>query len=160
MRGSLSGSQTLEYNGAKAYSINDGDAVSAGNYQPILIAKIKGEYTRRRIKYFQVRTRSTVNMTANMRRTMAVMGGAGALYSALVRNKAANIYTDCVRVCPKDRSLRSFIFPLLCGGLSDKSSVIQIADGVSITNPWIYSGTQTLDLDPSIISKFNAILSN
>ena len=94
-----------------------------------------------------------------MRENLALMGGVGALFAALLNNKTASIYAQCVAACPKGQTLRQFLSPLIRQGLAAKDEYIIIADGVSITNPWVHSGTQTLTIAPAIINKFNAILS-
>lgn len=160
LRGNISGRQDIEYNGADAYSLADGEVVSADDYQPRLVTKVARLGRPNMMRFFQVRTRTSVNMSAAMRSNLALMGGAGALFAALCRDKTAQIYTDCVRVCPRGETLRSFIVPLLRAGLAAKQSSITIADGVVITNPWIYSGTQTLNVPASVISKFAGVLSN
>lgn len=160
VRGNISGRQSIEYAGGTAYdAIATGESVSSGNYQPRIVAAVRRLYDPTRIKYFSVRTRTTVNMSAGMRRSMAILGGAGALYAVLVSDKTAAIYLDCVAACPKGWTLRSFVMPLLMSGLSAKSAQIAIADGINISNPWVYTGTQTLVVDPSIINKFNSVLS-
>lgn len=159
MRGNISGKQSIEYNGGDAYSIPAGQKVPADTYSPRLIAKVLRAPYSTRIKYFQVRTRTTVNMTTKMRFNLALMGGSGALFAALVSDKTTEIYTSCVNACPKGYTLRAFMFPLLRAGLAAKDSTIVIASGVFITNPWVYNGTQTLQLPANIISKFQNELS-
>ena len=94
-----------------------------------------------------------------MRHNLALMGGVGALFAALLSDKTAQIYYDCVEVCPDDKTLRQFVTPKLRAGLSAKTDTITIADGVTITNPWVHTGTQTLTISPDIINKFNTELS-
>lgn len=94
-----------------------------------------------------------------MRHNLALMGGVGALFAALLSDKTAQIYIDCLSACPIDWTLRQFVTPKLRAGLSAKTDTITIADGVTITNPWVHTGTQTLTLSPDIINKFNSELS-
>lgn len=157
LRGSLSGTQLIEYNGARAYSISDNERVTADHYSPRLIAKVKGLHTHRRVKFYQVRTRTTVNMTTTARLSMALLGATGAIYAAIVSDKTAAIYDDCKRVCPKGISLRAFLFPILRAGLAAKTATIIIADGVIVTNPWINTGAQTVNIPANIITKFNIL---
>lgn len=159
LRGNLSGNQDIMYNNSSAYDLGDGERVSADNYEPRLVAKITGKDVYHLVKYFQIRTRTTINMTNAMRTNLALMGGTGAIVGALMRDKTANIYKDCVRACPKKMTLRAFVSPIIRTGLAIKASTFTIADGVTITNPWIYQGTQTLNIDQNIINKFNSILS-
>lgn len=160
LRGNISGRQEIGYDGHGAYDIPAGDVVSAGNYQSRMVAKVLGVGTYAAMPYFQVRTRQTVNMTAAMKRNLALMGGSGAIYAAIVLDKTAPIYIDCKRVCPAKTTLRQFLVPILRDGLSDKLPVISVAENVTITNPWIYSGTQTVNIKPSVLAKFEDELSN
>ena len=160
VRGNISGRQNIEYNGGDAYDIADGDRVTSNNYQPRMIAAVRDLYSPRRIKYFSIRTRTTVNMTARMRRNLAEMGGAGALFASLITHKDAAIYAQCVAACPKGMPLRMFIMPLLRVGLAAKNSNIYIADGVNIVNPWVSSDTPNVPVSTAILDKFNSELSN
>lgn len=159
MRGSLSGRQDLTYEGVSAYDHAEGE-ISPDQYQPRLIAKVlRAPYVTRR-KYFQVRTRSTVNMTATFRRNCALMGGVGAIYSSLVRDKSAQIYKDCERMKPAGKTLRAFLSPILRAGLDAKNAVIVVADGVQIVNPWISSDAPNVPVTAAVLEKFSSELSN
>ena len=162
IRGSLSGSQTPLYtsNEVKGYSVPVGDIEPAVNYKPILVAKILRPYDLNRIKIFQVRTRTSVNMTANQHRNLALMGGVGALVASLLRNKTAAIYGACVAATPKGYTLRGFVSPLIRAGLAAKSASITIADGVTIVNPWISNETPNVPVSQIILDKFADELSN
>lgn len=158
LMGSLTGAQNLTYgeSGGSAYDVADGQRIAAKGYTPNFIAK----YCRKtQARYFQVRTRSTINMTANMRRNLALMGGTGAIIAALLRDKTANIYAACVAACPAKTTLRAFLAPIIRAGLAAKSASITIASGVTITNPWIDQGAQTLNIRQDIIDKFSSVLS-
>ena len=159
LRGNISGRQSLEYDGGGGYDVPDGNKVSASGYEPRMVAMVAHIASPARLRYFQVRTKTSVHMTPAVRHNMAVMGGSGAIYAAVVRDKSAQIYTDCVRVCPETETLRSFLFPILRDGLAAKTLVIQIADGVTITNPWTSTGTQTVNIPADILDKFNSELS-
>ena len=156
MRGSLSGRQELEYNNADAYDIPDGNKVSAADYSPIFVAKVTREG---RVKYYQVRTKSSVNMTAAYRLNIALLGGSGALYAALLRQKSSTIYNDCVRVCPKGYTLRAFLMPIMRTALAAKQSAIVVAQGVEIVNPWVSQDTPNVPVPSAIVNKFASVLS-
>lgn len=154
MRGSLSGNQSLKYGGVSAYDIDNGERISADAYQPRVIAKVlRAPYATRK-RYFQIRTRTTVNMTPAMRTAIAVMGGAGAIFAALLRDKEATIYRQCVNACPKHMTLRQFVLPPVMAGLRAKSTQLTIADGIYIFNPWTSSDTPNVTLSDKIITKF------
>ena len=156
MRGSLSGRQDIEYDQTDAYSIPDGEKVTADAYSPIFVAKVTREG---RVKFYQVRTKTSVNMTAAYRLNIALLGGAGALYAALLRQKASAIYNDCVRVCPKNMTLRAFLMPIMREALAGKESSIEIAQGVEIVNPWVSQETPNVPVPSAIVDKFASVLS-
>lgn len=160
MRGKLAGSPELNYDGGKGYDVSIGDVVPAANYQPCLVAKVLRAPYRDRLRYFQIRTRSSVNMTAATHHNLAVMGGAGALFAALVRQKSSTIYIACVNACPKGQTLRSFVFPILHHGLSVKDANIIIAPHVIIKNPWITNENPNVPVSAAILAKFRTELSN
>lgn len=162
MRGSLSGRQQLTYTQAqvRGYEVPDGETAAAENYQPRIVAKVSGLYTRRRVLYFQVRTRSSVNMSADTRRNLALMGGVGALFSSLLRSKASPIYSAIVAACPSGKTLRQFVTPLLRAGLAAGDADITITPDISIVNPWVSSATPNVPVSAAILDKFNSVLSN
>lgn len=154
--GNVSGRQNIAYASGAGYSIPTGARESAEGYEPRLIAKRVWRSDKR---YFQVRTKTTVNMTQDVRMAMALMGGACALFSSLVRDKTTAIYQACVNACPNNTTLRAFIIPLLRAGLAAKDAHIAIAHDVYIVNPWISSDTPNVPVSAANLSKF-AILSN
>lgn len=124
-----------------------------------MIAAVRDRYGIRRLKYFSIRTRTTVNMTARMRNNMALMGGSGALFASLISDKTSAIYAQCVAACPAKMALRMFIMPLLRSGLAAKNANIVIADNVSIVNPWVSSATPNVPVTSAVLDKFNSELS-
>lgn len=158
MSGSLAARPELQYNeeGAKAYDVPEGEKAAAVNYTPTIIACVRH---RSRTRYFAIRTRSTVNMTANYRKSLAVMGGAGALYSAIMRDKSSDIYAACVAACPAKITLRKFIVSELSDGLRIKSANIHIG-AANIVNPWISSSEPNIHISADIVAKFRDQLSN
>lgn len=154
MRGKLSGNQLLTYDTHSAYDTQTGDVVAADNYQPRLIAKVKGIYTPRKIRFFQVRTRTTVNMTAAAKRNLALMGGVGALFGSLVSDKSSAIYVAVNAVCPKGMTLRAFLAPIIRTALAAKLPHIEIADGMEIVNPWVSTDTPNVPVSQVILDKF------
>lgn len=158
MRGNISGRQDIEYGAAaKAYDVPVGSKVAASNYNPIIVAKL---IDRSRLKYFQVRTRTSINMTQAMRNNLARMGGSAAIYAALIADKTTSIYNACVSVCPADVTLRQFVLPIIRQGLTVKDARISIADGVYIVNPWVSSETPNVPISQAILDKFADVLSN
>jgi len=153
MRGNISGRQDIEYNGKQAYSIAVGDVVSANNYQPRVVAKMMRS-GKTDLRYFQVRTTTTVNMSASVQLNMALMGAAGALFASLVRSKDSKIYSDCMNLLPPGKTLRAFIVPILREGLRAKDAHITIGSGVYIVNPWVSNDTPNVPIEQSLIDKF------
>lgn len=161
MRGNLSGGQNLEYDGGSAYNIEVGTELSAGNYQPRIVAQVIRLGAPNQIRSFQVRTRHSVNMTEAMKINLALMGGVGAIYAAIVSDKTSSLYNDCVRVCPGKTTLRQFLSPILRQGLAAKNSVLTIAENVAINNPWVSGGSGvTVNIRQVILDKFASVLSN
>ena len=162
MRGNISGRQDLTYTpqGGDAYSVPDDEKAAASGYSPRVVAKVLRYGYRNALKYFQVRTRSSVNMTGSMRATLALMGGSGALYAAIVRDKTSAIYTSCVAACPSDKTLRAFLIPIIRAGLSAKDERITITTGLYIVNPWTSSEPPTVNISAEILDKFSSVLSN
>lgn len=164
IRGSLSGRQELKYNGGHAYDIATGQKVAADTYMPRLIAKLYHAHTAGEFRAFQVRTRSTVNMTASNKISLAVMGGAGAIYAALLNNSSAPVYSDCISAWHaaniKGLEFRGYMMPKIMQGLRNKVASIVIAEGVEIVNPWISSSTPNVPVSSAILDRFSSQLSN
>lgn len=155
--GNLSGRQFLTYgeDDTKAYACPDG-ANTATNYKPRLIAAIR---ERKNARYYMVRTSSTTNWTSNSRLSVAALGGAGAIYSAIVRDKTSTIYKAFADVLPSSgaATLRKLVVPPLVDMLTQRLQSVTI-EGVTVTNPWVHSGTQTVTISQAIIDKFKSIL--
>lgn len=164
IRGSISGTQEIKYNGGDAYSIAVGQRVTADTYIPRLIAKLYHANTAGEFRAFQVRTRSSVNMTASSKLSLAVMGGAGAIYAALLNNKSAQIYADCISAWHaaniRGLEFRGYIMPKIMQGLRNKVAGIVVVEGVEIVNPWISSSTPNVPVSSAILDKFSSLLSN
>lgn len=157
MRGNISGRQVLHYeDGLPAFEGTPGTVNVATDYRPRLIARF---HRRTQLRCYQVRTKTATNLSAANMLSMALLGGAGAIFSSLLRNKSTQIYTDCVNACPKGMTLRGFLVPIIREALGEKSAAIVVADGVTIDNPWITADTPNVPVDAAIISKFAPYLS-
>lgn len=138
--GSISGRQNLEYNGVHAYELQSDALTPADYYRPTLVAR----YTRTRdLRYYQVRTRTSVRLSAPARLNLAVLGGAGAIFAALV-NRGEDVH-------------RSISFPVLMDMLRTKASSAQ-CEGVAVDNPWRVQNPN-VSIAPAIINKFQSVLS-
>lgn len=158
IRGNISGRQELKYSGGDAYALPANSRVSADSYQPRMIARVMWQ-KRQRVKYFQVRTRTTINMSAATRLNMALMGGTGALVGSLMSDKTSAIYQSCLSLVPKGKTLRGFISPIIRAGLAAKEQSFVIGSGVEIVNPWVSSATPNVPVTQDIIDKFASELS-
>lgn len=93
-------------------------------------------------------------MTAAVKRNMALMGGVGALYAALVNDKDAPIYQTIADICPKDMTLRAFVAPVIRNALANRYARITFADGVYIVNPWVSEETPNVPISAANLDKF------
>lgn len=140
IRGSLSGAQTLTYGGVQAYDVSTTEKTAADYYRPTIVAK---RLERNGRLYYQVRTRTSVHLSTIARMNLAVLGGAGAIFAALV-NRGDNVH-------------RNLTFPVLMDMLRTKSSGAQ-CEGIAVDNPWRVQNPN-VSIAPAIISKFNYELS-
>lgn len=140
VRGALSGAQTLTYGGVKAYDVTTDEKTAADYYRPTMVAK---RLTRNGLLYYQVRTRTSVHLSSIARMNLAVLGGAGAIYAALV-NRGENVH-------------RNLSFPVLMDMLRTKASGAQ-CEGIAVDNPWRVQNPN-VSIAQDIISKFNNELS-
>ena len=147
MRGNLSGRQSIEYDaqGAKGYDVPKGTIATAVNYSPRIIAK---RFGRDGLKFFQIRTKTSVNMTAARKLSMALLGGVGAMIAAILRDKSAYAYVECDKVwraANAGNTFREFlsnkIRPALAAGSYSISIGSYVDQGgtivnVELVNPW------------------------
>lgn len=154
MRGSLSGRQNIAYGDGRAYNVAVGDVVPADSYTPIMVAQVQKLHRPGMRRIFQIRSKTSVHMTAAVKRNLALMGGVGALYAALVNDKDAPIYQAIANICPSGKTLRAFVTPLLRAGLAGKNARITFADGVYIVNPWVSEDTPNVPISAANLDKF------
>lgn len=140
IRGSLSGWQAITYDGVKAYDVSTTEKTAADYYRPTLVAK---RIERNGRLYYQVRTRTSVHLTAGARMNLAVLGGAGAIFAALL-NRGENVH-------------RHLTFPVLMDMLRNKVSMA-FCEGIAVDNPWKVQNPN-VSIAPAIISKFQTELS-
>lgn len=141
MRGNLGSKQFLVYNpnNNRAFDSIEGQLNPALNYEPRLIGA-KGKRN-----YFCVKTKSTCHLTPSVKSAMANLGGVGAIYSALVRDKMSNVYINA-KGCYDDAvaggytgTFRKYMYSFIKQALDAKESTIDITTtnhSVSIDNPW------------------------
>lgn len=161
MRGKLSGNQLLQYDGGGAYSVPEGSIVAASGYSPRVIAQLRGNG---KMRTFQVRTKTTVNATAAYRINLALMGGACAMYAAIVRDKSSSLYNACVGAYFAGKThgdtFRSYLVKKFRSGLEEGNTIIFLDNHVEIDNPWTTEKqSPNVVVSDNIINKFNEYLS-
>lgn len=167
MRGNLSGNQDLVYptNDNKAYESPVGSINYARNYAARFIgAKI----AKSGLKYFAVRTKSATHLTAASKHAMALLGGCGAIYAAIVNNptkKAAvmAVWEKC-RQLGDTMSFRAYVMEQIRWQLEGHAVQINfIRAGVvaTVDNPWgKMSGDLDITISPATRIKFWTELKN
>lgn len=164
MRGNLSGKQDLLYpsENNKAYEGPVGSVNYANNYAPRFVgAKIAKSGK----KYFTVRTKTANHLTAASKKAMALLGGAGAIYAAIVRDKSAgSLYarlqalyvslqalglTDSFRKWVTDGVRRALINHDL------QATFVGPGGSVGVDNPWAkFTGDLNVQVSNAIRVKF------
>ena len=161
MRGNLSGRQDLLYpsNDNKAYESPVGSVNYARNYASRFIgAKI----AKTGHKYFAVRTKTATHVTAKSKKAMALLGGAGALYAALLKTPAklttAQSLWNYAQEHGDARSFRAYMMDFFRQGLINHVAAFtaQVASiSLSIDNPWgQFSGSLDIQISNKIRVKF------
>ena len=163
IRGNLSGRQDLQYaeNDNPAFEAPDNKKNYARNYKPRFIgAKISASGK----LYYQVKTKSCSHKTLAYRRQMSVMGGAGAIYASILRQKSSTLFATLetayakLPVMIRKPSFRKWIMNNLMDVLVAKSQAwTATISGTSITinNPWVSnSQTSGAEITNDVIGKF------
>lgn len=161
LRGNISGKQDLLYpeNNNKAFEAPLGKRSYATNYRPsVVISRVArtGKF------HFAIRTRSAVKRTARSTMAMALLGGAGALYGALIMNadkKAAMeaIWEHDTRYAThRDKTFQKFWMEIIREMLQRKqqSYVRTVGGAITIYNPWVYTGVVDVTVSNEILVKF------
>lgn len=159
IRGNISGRQDLNYDGSEAYNVTG--KVAATGYQPRLVTKVLRLGRPDMIRYYQIRTRSSVNMTAVQKHNLAVMGGAGALFAGLLNSKNTQLYADCIAEWKRrgvGQTFRKFMIGDLMKMVEGHYSALNYGDSV-FYNPWVDDSSQSVPVKQSIIDKFMSELS-
>lgn len=165
LRGNISGHQKLEYaeNDNPAYNSPVGSRNYARNYRASIIVNKRassGAY------YYGVKTKSAIGMTTRAKNMMALMGGAGAIYSVHVNNpvfKAIMISIwehDRQYSTYADYTFRKFWIEAIRGMLRTREDRYSRTVGGTLTiyNPWVYVQAVTYKPSPEIIAKFWTML--
>lgn len=164
MRGNLSGKQDLLYpsENNKAYEGPVGSVNYANNYAPRFVgAKIAKSGK----KYFTVRTKTANHLTAASKRAMALLGGAGAIYAAIVRDKSAgSLYARlqaqyvALQALGLTDSFRKWVTDKLRSALIAHDAQATFAGpggSIGVDNPWgKFSGELNVQVSNAIRVKF------
>lgn len=160
LRGNVSGRQDLVYaeNDNKAFEAPQGRTNYARNYKPRYVSAKRARDGR---MYFSVRTKNAVNLSARSMQAMALLGGTGAIYAAIVNNDTLRNGVDTIYRylidrtsqglpggIPVDTTFRKYVSDVVRKALQSKAATITFAGGagvqpVNINNPWILGGTGT-----------------
>lgn len=163
MRGNLSGRQKLEYptDNNAAFEGPVGSVNYARNYGPRFIG---AKVAKTGKKYFSVRLKSANHLTLKSKNAMALLGGAGAIYAAILRTPAvlAGIQAQyaAVQELGEKRSFRKYVMATLRSGLVGNAATFTFAGPstpVVIMNPWEKSHEDVAGepvLGSAILNKF------
>lgn len=177
MRGNLSGTQKdLVYptNDNRAYESPVGSRNYARNYQPIFVGAKRASDN---LKYFSVRTKTAIGMTTLQKRTMALLGGCGAIIAAILHDKTAALYTETIaayeyaksRGGAHTKSFREYLTWQIKGNLLAKNPACFFGAKdnltiVAINNPWHSTGygpsALNVDVTDESLAKFWMILAD
>lgn len=172
IRGNMSGRQVLVYaeNDNKAFEAPQGQVNYARNYTPRFVGAKRASDGR---KYFSVRTKNGVNLSAKSMKAMALLGGTGAIYAAIVnsdtlRNGVETVYVYLIDRTkqglsggiPVDTTFRKYVSGVVRRALESKAATITFAGGagvqpVSVNNPWVPNGSGTvISVSTSVLAQF------
>lgn len=163
IQGNLSGRQDLRYaeHDNKAYESPAGKKNYARNYTPRYI----GSYiTKSGKSVFRVKTKSAVHMTPKATKAMALLGGAGAVYGALIKVKTTATYLgvlaqyNALVAIGEKRSFQQYCMDIIRQAIVAHAQNVTFAGPatlVTFKNPW-YNGTMSTDVTISnaVLQKF------
>lgn len=165
IRGNLSGKQELVYaeNDNPAYDAPIGRQY-ARNYRPSFIGAKRASDG---LKYFSVKTKSATGLTLSSKKAMAVLGGAGALIAAILRDPSRKTalqlqleYNIQHGLVAAGTSLRKWMSEKVQSALRVKAAIIDFKAGagtteVKVNNPWVKGGDGTsIGVGDIVLTKF------
>lgn len=162
MRGNLSGAQNLKYptENNKAFESPEGSVNYACNYGTRFIGAKRASDG---LKYFAVKTKTATHITPRSLQAMALLGGAGAMYAALVRDKASASYTGIyaqwveLQNVGNPKTFRQYVMDNFRHALASKQSTVVFAGprpAVTVNNPWVSEQTADMSISREILTKF------
>ena len=161
MRGSFSPKQRLLYaeNNNPAFDAPVGRQY-ARNYQPTFIGAKRAASN---LKYFACKTKSATLVTPASKLRMAITGGVGAIYAAILEAETmrARLEYSWKNYFKSQKTFRAWCFVYLTDMLTRKAKNIQMgrdAQGelIYVGNPWNASSTTTYmpDISEEVLVKF------
>lgn len=162
MSGNLSGAQNLKYptKDNKAYESPEGSVNYARNYKNRFIGAVRRKDG---MCYFSVKTKTATHITPRSLKAMALLGGAGAMYAALVRDKAsatyAGIYAQWVELqnVGNPKTFRQYVmdnFRQMLATSSDNVVFSGPRPAVTVNNPWRGEQSTDVTISREILVKF------
>lgn len=161
LRGNVSGSQKLQYptNNQGAYESVSGQKNYASNYKPrVIISKraATGEL------YFSIRKKTANHLTAKSKKAMALLGGAGAIYAAILKSQTLlpgiQLQYQKVQELGDIRTFRQYVMDKVRAGLIAHAATFDFtgpATAVSVDNPWgKFTGALNIQVGDNIRVKF------
>lgn len=161
LRGNVSGSQKLQYptNNQGAYESVPGQKNYASNYKPrVIISKraATGEL------YFSIRKKTANHLTAKSKKAMALLGGAGAIYAAILKSQTLlpgiELQYQKVQELGDTRTFRQYVMDKVRAGLIAHAATFDFtgpATPVSVDNPWgKFSGALNIQVGDNVRVKF------
>lgn len=161
LRGNISGRQNLEYptNDNKAFDGPIDGKNYARNYRASVIVSQRardGKF------YYSIRTKSMNHLTTKSKKAMALLGGAGAIYAAILRTPAvlAGIQAQyaAVQELGEKRSFRKYVMDTVRLGLIRHDLNFTFAgpaQAVTVNNPWVkMTGDLNISISNAIRIKF------
>lgn len=163
IQGNLSGRQDLRYaeNDNKAYESPAGKKNYARNYTPRYV----GSYiTKSGKSIFRVKTKTAVHMTAKATKAMALLGGAGAVYGALIKVKTTATYLavlaqyNALVALGEKRSFQQYCMANIRQAILANAENVTFAGPATLAqfkNPW-YDGSMSADvtISTAVLVKF------
>lgn len=169
MRGNLSGKQTLEYplNNNPAYEAPVGKHY-ATNYQPSFIGAKRASDG---LKYFAVKRRSAIRVTAKQKMNWAVTGACGAIIGSILADKTSELYAWVMQCYEGQvqsglkKTLRAWLSENIMRDLRAKAPMISfyyLFPTPLFNNPFVSGGTDThnVTISNEILVKFWSELAN
>lgn len=161
--GNLSGTRELEYptNDNAAYDSPMGSVNYARNYVTRYIGVRRASDGK---TFFQVKTKTATHVTTRSKKSMALLGGAGAMFASLMRIKTSAVYAGILaqfielqQLGLKD-SFREYVMGNFRSMLVNKAEYVVFSgpqSPVTVNNPWVASAmTPGANVSNDILKKF------